>query len=163
MATLATSAFNQTSFDQAVFEGLTGVDTSLGRSYEQIVADLNDENRKSWKGTANELRDTLSTLLRTLAPDESVTAKKNYAQEKGTTGPTQRQRVEFILSARNAGSKEIEVAKEIDLFEGRVRGFIRKFYDRASNSAHRPTERKEILKIHSYFVAFMRDRLDLET
>jgi hypothetical protein len=159
--TTASATFSQVSFEPVIFEALNRVDRSLGRSYEQVVSDLNDEARGSWKGTANELRETLSTLLRALAPDEKVITQEKYMQEKNTTGPTQKQRVKYILEQRRSGSNEVEVAQEVEAFEERIGGFIRKFYNRASNSTHRPSERKEILKIHSYFIAFMRDLLDI--
>jgi hypothetical protein len=156
----ASSTFTQVALEPEIFEALMKVDAALGRSYEQIISDLNDENRKSWKGTANELRETLSNHLRNLAPDDEVVKEPGYIQDQSRSGPTQKQRVKYILGKRKAGSKEVEVAKEVDMFEDRIGGFIRKFYDRASNSAHRPAERKELLKIHGYFVAFMRDLLD---
>jgi hypothetical protein len=51
--------------------------------------------------------------------------------------------------------------KELYSFDERIGAFVRKFYDRASNSVHQPTERKEIIRLYQYFVAFMSDILDL--
>jgi hypothetical protein len=154
--------FSSASLDQAIYSALNNLDPNLARSYEQVIHDINDRNKVSWRGTANEIREIVSGTLRELAPDEKVTRQKDYKQQPNTNGPTQSQRAKFIMSKRNASSKQSEFAKEVDMIDIRVAGFIRKFYDRASDGAHRSKERKEIRTLHSYLVPLLRDLLDIE-
>src|SRR5512138_3260970 len=75
-----------------IFKALSRLSEPLANSYIQVKMDLDDSSRSSWAGTAHEIREVLTTLLRILAPDEKVTAQKWYRQEEKTSGPTQKQR-----------------------------------------------------------------------
>ena len=65
----------------------------LSRSYIQIYKDLQDPNRISWAGTAHEIREILTNLLRLLAPDENISKAPWYRKLNNTTGPTHKQRL----------------------------------------------------------------------
>lgn len=54
-------------------EALEQISGELSYSYIQIYKDLQDSERVSWSGTAHEIREVLTNLLRLLAPDEKVT------------------------------------------------------------------------------------------
>lgn len=145
-----------------VYVALLSISEPLASKYAQAKTDLEDDNRLSWSGTAHEIREVLRGLLEELAPDENVTAELWYKQEKGTSGPTHKQRVRYILRKRGAGSKEQKVAEKVDIFEDWVGDLTRATYTRASDAAHRGKDRKEVRRIVRYFEAFAHDLLDLD-
>ena len=143
---------------QALFE----VSEPLAFSYAQVREDLEDEERTSWAGTAHEIREMVSTMLRILAPDHEVTVQSWYAQEPKTAGPTQKQRVKYVLQRQNAGSKRREVAGEVDIIEAKIADLVRATYSRASDAAHRMKGRTEAMRVFRYFEAFAYDLLNLD-
>lgn len=145
-----------------VYKELSAISNQLADSYAQVREDLEDEKRVSWAGTAHEIREMVSTLLRTLAPDEEVTAQDWYKQEVNTNGPTQIQRALFVLKKQNAGSKVEAISKEINVLDELVSNLIRATYSRASDAAHRMKGRSEAKRLFRYFEAFAHDLLDLE-
>lgn len=145
-----------------IFKALANLSEPLAKSYIQVKIDLEDESRSSWAGTAHEIREVLSTMLRTLAPDEKVTSQTWYRQEEKTSGPTQKQRVRYILQEHGAGSKEKEVAEQVTKLEEMIGDIVRATYSRASDAAHRFKTRKEVARIVKYFDVFASDLLDLE-
>lgn len=148
--------------ESEIFKALSRLSEPLANSYIQVKMDLEDSSRSSWAGTAHEIREVLSTLLRILAPDEKVTVQKWYRQEEKTSGPTQKQRVRFILQENGAGSKENEVVELATKLEEMIGDIVRATYSRASDAAHRFKNRKEVIRIVKYFDVFAIDLLDLE-
>lgn len=141
---------------------LEAIAPELGHSYDQVLEDIEDRSRRSWAGTAHEIRELLAELLRHLGPDEDVQAESWYKQDPNTRGPTQRQRVRYILEQQRAGSKKRDVVKEMSIIEDRVGGLVRATYNRASDAAHRFKGRREAIRILRYFEVFSRDLLDLD-
>lgn len=145
-----------------LYQALLDVSEALAASYAQVRADLEDEERGSWAGTAHEVREMVATLLRTLGPDELVTATKWYRQEPGTSGPTQKQRARFILEQNGAGTREAGVAQEIAVLDEMIGSMVRATYARASDAAHRMKGRTEARRVFRYFEAFAHDLLNLD-
>lgn len=145
-----------------VYDALFLISPKLGNSYRQVKNDISSANRLSFAGSAHEVRELVGTLLRLKAPDEKVTAQAWFKQEAGTTGPTQRQRVRFILEAHGAGSKEIEVAQEVSALDSLIADSVRAMYSRASDAAHRHKDRGEVVRLVRYFDVFVEDLLDLD-
>lgn len=145
-----------------IYYALRGISPSLANSFLQIKHDLQDPNHLSWAGTAHEVRELLVTLLRILAPDEEVVRQPWYKTIPNTKGPTHKQRVQYILQQRKAGSKEVNVAQQIDVLEERISALIRSTYVRASDAAHRFKPREEALRLFKYLEAFLYDLLDLK-
>ena len=144
-----------------VASALHNMSEPLGRSYQQVLTDLADTNRISWAGTAHEIRQILSTLLQLLAPDGEVISQAGYKQDPSTSGPTQKQRVHYVLLKRGAGSKESAVLDVASSLDEAIAELIRASYSRASDAAHRFKSRKEVMRILRYFDAFAYDLLDL--
>jgi hypothetical protein len=142
---------------------LQRVDPALATSYRQVRTDLADGTRRSWAGTAHEIREILATLLRKLAPDEAVKSQTWFQQAPNTAGPTQKQRVKYILMQRNAGSNEREVAEHAATLELMVADVVRAMYSRASDAAHRFKNQTEVARLLNYFDAFAHDLLDITT
>lgn len=143
-------------------EALEAIAPELARSYEQVLDDIADRARLSWAGTAHEIRELLAEMLRHLAPNEAVQAEAWYKQDPNTHGPTQKQRVRYILQQQQAGSKKRDVIKEMSILEERVADLVRATYNRASDAAHRFKGRREAIRILRYFEVFSRDLLDLD-
>lgn len=142
---------------------LKAISPQLADSYLQIKADLDDAERLSWAGTAHEIRQILASLLDTLAPDEKVVAQPGYRRLPNTTGPTQAQRVQYILQSRVTTDSSVrKVVEDVDVVNERVSKLVRNMYGRASNAAHRFKDRVEVRRILKYFEAFLEDLLDLQ-
>ncbi|MFN8511840.1 MAG: hypothetical protein U0841_04460 [Chloroflexia bacterium] len=103
-----------------IHDALAGISDSLARGYIQVKKDLADANRVSWAGSAHEIREVLATMLRLLAPDKLVEAQKWYKLEPDAKGPTQKQRVRYIVQQHNAGSKEREVVEQVGILDERI-------------------------------------------
>lgn len=147
--------------DQKILDALAQISEPLSNSYIQIVADFEDETRISWAGTAHEIRELLRKMLETLAPTEKVEAAEWFRLEKGTSGPTQKQRVKYIIGVRDGDSKQQKVAQDIELVEDKIGTLVRDVYGRASDAAHRSKNKSEAFKILRYFEAFAYDLLDI--
>lgn len=145
-----------------VYQALLRLSEPLARSYAQVRLDLTDVNRISWAGTAHEIREILRGILHTLAPDAAVKEQRWYAQDRSTSGPTQKQKTRYILEQRGSGSKGQKVVQNIETIEEMVGNLVRDTYGRASDAAHRFKGHKEAQRIFHYFVAFAHDLLDIE-
>jgi hypothetical protein len=148
--------------ENSIYDALRALSQPLADSYQQLKVDLEDEDRISWAGTAHEIREVLRRLLALLAPDEKVSSQPWYVQDRNTSGPTQKQRVRYILSLQGAGSKETELAEQVVSLEDMIGDLVRSTYSRASDAAHRGKNRKEARRILRYFEAFAHDLLNLD-
>jgi Predicted pPIWI-associating nuclease len=134
----------------------------LGDSYAQFKTDLDNPERISWAGTAHEVREVLRGMLDLLAPDEAVMAEPWYRQDKSTSGPTQKQRVKYVIKQRQATTNESKVVEQAGHLEEMIGEVVRSTYSRASDAAHRRKNRREVARIVNYFEAFAHDLLDLD-
>jgi len=148
--------------ESAIYKGLFNLFSPLASSYLQVKLDIEDSSRTSWAGTAHEIREVLATMLRLLAADHLVSAQQWFIQEPKTAGPTQKQRVRYILQQYGAGSKEREVVEQATKLEEMIGDIVRATYSRASDAAHTFKARKEVLRIIKYFDVFAHDLLNLD-
>lgn len=155
------SAFN-TNQQYKINDSLKKLAIELSNSYIQIYEDLQDTDRISWAGTAHEIREILTNLLRLLAPDEIIIKEPWYKQVKNSSGPTQKQRVKYILVNRGAGSKEQGVVGKVTVLDEMIEDLVRSTYKRASDAAHRYKTKSEVSRILRYFETFAVDLLDLD-
>lgn len=144
-----------------IYKALLDISIPLGRSYLQVKMDIQDPHRHSWAGTAHEIRQIISSLLEALAPDTEVRKQPWYTQEKASKGPTQKQRAQYIIRKRKAGSNEEKIVKLSANLDDWIGNLVRETYSRASDAAHRFKEQKEAIKILRYFEAFAEDLLNL--
>ncbi|MEW5800276.1 MAG: hypothetical protein AB1728_14855 [Bacteroidota bacterium] len=148
--------------DNQIVNALSKISESLLAGYQQVHKDLADENRISWRGPADEIREILRELLESLSPDESVIKAKWYKQEPNTEGPTQAQRARYALEQRVAQSHRVSATQEtINLVEQSVSRLVRKTFQRANNAAHTPQDRDEVKRILGYFDLLAKDLLGL--
>jgi hypothetical protein len=145
-----------------IHDALLSISEPLASKYAQVKLDVETTDRLSWSGSAHEIREVLRGLLEVLAPAESVTSEPWYVQDESTFGPTHKQRVRYTLRTRGVGTKEQQVAEQVDVIEDRIGNLVRATYTRASDAAHRTKDHREVRRIVRYFEAFAHDLLDLD-
>ena len=145
-----------------IAETLKGILPTAGLSYEQTCVDLADKKRKSYRGPAAELRESLRETLDYFAPDDKVTAESGFKYESGLKKPTMKQKVGFILRSRGK-SKGISKTPEntVDVVEDKIGTLARSVYQRTSISTHVTTTRKEVLKIKGYIDSVLAELLEI--
>ncbi len=151
-------------FNAEVARRLEIMEPFLRDSYETVIADLTSENRKSFKGTANELRELLREVLHRLAPDEKVTREQWFKDaHRGQTlisRPTHAERTRHILRERSKGSAAIESAESYtEAIEDRLGQVVRRSYTRASAAVHTHRARTEIQTQLRYINALLLELL----
>lgn len=154
--------------DQEVARRLKLLDNDLAESYEQVVDDLMQINRKTYRGTAAELREVLRGVLDRLAPDGDVKSADWFkqAKQKGTSkdqNPTMSEKTKFIMRKRGTGSAATEAAESyMSSIEERLGHVVRATYRRASNSTHTGAEREELSQQLRYANALLAELLPRE-
>jgi hypothetical protein len=148
--------------DTRIIETLAGLVPAAALSYQQAIADLADDNRVSFRGAALEMREALRETLDYLAPDKDVTAAPNYKQDPERDGPTMKQKVRFIRSARglskSSGAVPEQTATTIDELVGSL---TRSVYDMSSVATHVAKERNAVVRIKLYVVAILHEILEI--
>lgn len=136
---------------------------SAALSYQQGLRDLSSSaHRFSYRGTACEFREALRETLDVLAPDDEVSTQTWYKQESGTTGPTMKQKVRYILASRGKNKAQRALSeKSIDLIEHLCGDVARAVYNRASVSTHVHTTRDEVHQMKRYLDAILYDILEI--
>lgn len=130
-------------------------------SYKQVLLDLGDRHRTSYRGTASELREVLRELLDHLAPDTDV-LKSGVKLEQDQRRPSMKQKAAFILKNRGVGDTARKTsAHSIEAIENSVGLLARSVYDRGSLSTHVATTRREVLTLKGYADAVLADLLQI--
>lgn len=135
---------------------------TAGLSYEQACIDLRDRGRKSYRGAAAELRESLREVLEHLAPDSEVANQPSFTYESGRNKPTMQQRVRFIFKSRGR-SKSLSEAPEaaVRTVEEKVGVLARSVYRRSSLSTHVGTTQQEGLQIKAYVDVVLCDLFEI--
>lgn len=149
--------------EKAILETLSTMLPISAASYEQALRDIsNASSRVSWRGTAGELREVLREVIDHLAPDDKVTGAPGYQNEEQRKGPTQRQKVRFILRARRSGSAALTVAEgTLETAEEAVATLARSTYQRGSASTHASAGGKEVRNLKRYVEALLAELLEI--
>jgi hypothetical protein len=79
-----------TATEAAILATLERIIPSTALSYRQVLQDLAEPQRVSYRGTAAEVREVLRELLDHLAPDDDI-LRSGVKIEKGLNGPTMKQ------------------------------------------------------------------------
>lgn len=113
---------------------------------------MRENNRKSYRGTAVEFRES---LLDTLAPGQNVKAQTGFKLEPDAKGPTMKQKTIFVLKARQASKNQIKpLADAVGIVEEFIGKFIRSVYERSSVATHTHTsfenQRLRITRINRF-------------
>jgi hypothetical protein len=131
-------------------------------SYEQVLRDIHEADRISWRGTGMELREALREVIDELAPDDKVMASDGFTLEKDRTRPTQGQKVKYILRARKSRSSAIDTAKQsLETVDAAIAHLARTAYNRGSASVHSATDGVEVRRIKGYIDAVLAELLEV--
>jgi hypothetical protein len=137
--------------DKRIVDTLNGLLPSAALSYEQAILDLSQSTRLSWRGPATDLRESLRETLDHLAPDKDVSSQPGFKLESGTSGPTMKQKVRFILRKRGVSKAAMDTPEAaVAAVDDAVGTFVRSVYTRSSVSTHTPTDRSEVLRIRDW-------------
>jgi hypothetical protein len=148
--------------ERVLIETLERICASAAACYEQGLADLQHTGRKSWRGTVVEFREALRETLDTLAPDEDVTNSKGFQLEPGAKGPTMRQKVRFVLAARQLSRTQTKPAEEaVGAVEEAVGRLVRAVYDRASAGVHTTVGIEEARQVKEWVTLVLAELLEV--
>ena len=150
-----------------IFETLAGLIPTAALSYQQSIRDLADATRVSFRGPATELREVLREVLDHYAPDADVESSEGYLPEKDQNGkdrpkPTMKQKVRFILKAREQSSSASEMPERAaEAVDALVGAFTRSVYNFGSVVTHVAGERQAVVVLKRYIEVVLSHLLEL--
>jgi hypothetical protein len=131
-------------------------------SYQQVLRDLADPDRITFRGPAAELRECLREVLDHLAPDVEVEKSPGFAFEDKQTKPTMKQKVRFILKARDVGKTSMETPeKAVETVETTVALLARSVHRLGSVATHVAQERQTVVQLKRYVDSVLLHMLEL--
>lgn len=161
---VSSNASRTSQTEERIVQTLQGLIPPTALSYQQVLQDIQDGKRISFRGTAAELREVLRETLDHLAPDEQVCAEAGFKLEKDRTKPTMRQKARYILRSRGKASGSIDVPeKSITIVEETVAGLIRSTYDRGSVETHTQSgiSKPALLQLKMYVDSVLSELLEI--
>ncbi len=109
-------------------------------SYRQVLVDLGEARRLSYRGTATELREVVREVLDHLAPDADVMAATGFKLLENQKGPTMAQKARFILKSRKMGESERKAPEDaVAMLDDQIASLARSTYVKGSASTHSVT------------------------
>lgn len=148
--------------EMAILQTLGALIPSAAASYHQAARDLETPERRSYRGTAVELREVLREVLDHLAPDDAVMKSAGFALEKDKTRPTMKQKARFILKSRgSSGGSRSSAEESVTVIEETTASLARSVYERGSLSTHVATTRREVLQLKLYLDAVLAELLEI--
>ncbi|MEX2165312.1 MAG: hypothetical protein WD823_13865 [Sulfuricaulis sp.] len=162
----ASSSINASSIysviEQRILDTLQRLVPSAALSYQQALDDLQSTSRVSFRGVANELRESLREVLDHLAPDAEVMKAAGFKLEKDKTTPTHKQKVRHILRSRGI-SKTVSKTPEdsVSLIEESMASLARSAYERSSISTHIASARREVQQVKMYIDSVLAELLEI--
>jgi predicted pPIWI-associating nuclease len=158
----ATSLVIASQIEVSISKTLQHMLPNAAKSYEQVLVDLQDKSKKSYRGTAAELRESVREVLDHLAPDADVMASAGFKLEQGQNGPTMKQKMRFILRARKLGDAGRQTAEDsVAHLDENIAALGRSVYTRGSVDLHTGRERQEILNFKMYADAVLGELLGI--
>jgi len=148
--------------EAAILSTLHTMLPSAAKSYEQVLLDIRDIGRVSYRGTAADLREVVREVLDHLAPDEVLMNSADFRLEQGQSGPTMKQKVRFILRARRAGDSTRQTAENsVQHLDENVASLGRAVYTRGATDVHTARPREEVLNFKGYADAVLGELLEI--
>lgn len=136
--------------DLRVIDALREKSPGAADAYEQALIELEGEDKLSWRGPASDLREALRVALDCMAQDDAVMAEPWYKPEQDSGKPTRRQRMEFVLRARQKSEKTITITGGfVDVIEAWCE-IAPEAYNIASKAVHTPPRRSDVEKLRDY-------------
>jgi predicted pPIWI-associating nuclease len=132
------------------------------QSYQQVLIDLAEANRLSYRGTATELREVVREVLDHLAPDADVMAAPGFKLLEGQKGPTMVQKARFILKARGMGESARKAPEDaVALLEEQIASLARSTYVKGSAATHSVTTLEKARGFKGYADAVLAELLQV--
>lgn len=148
--------------EDRIVETLGKLLPSACASYLQVLIDIQDRERKSFRGTAAELREILRETLDYLAPDSQVVSAPGFKLDKDRSTPTMKQKVRFILRAREMESGAKDAAEDATSMVGEDEGSLtRAVYNRGSLHLHVAPTKDKVLQLKMYVDTVLAELLEL--
>lgn len=161
-STQSVGSFAPQAQDKKIIDTLTKIIPAAALSYQQVLIDLGDRTKVSFRGTAAELREILREVLDYLAPDKEVMENPGFKLEKDKSLPTMKQKVRFILKTRKKSQSAIEVPESAtNIVDESVATLARATYNRGSVSTHVATEREEVVNVKRYLDSVLCELLEI--
>jgi len=150
----------RTEIDARILHALDQILPAAAASYEQVLIDLDDPGRVSYRGVANELREVLREVLDYYAPDHALTAAG--LKPDPDHGFTQKQKVRYIMLQRRVPKNAREAPERtVEVIEAAMASLARATSVRASISAHMSTGRTEARTVKPYVEVVLADLLNV--
>ena len=150
------------SIESAILETLRTMLPEAAQSYEQVLLDLRDTGRASYRGTAADLREVVREVLDYLAQDADVMKSAGFKLEQGQIGPTMKQKVRFILRARKVGDPAQKTAEDsVQHLDENIASLGRAVYTRGAVAVHKARPREEVLNFKGYADAVLGELLSI--
>lgn len=157
------SFFKRSLIEDAILQTLNRLLPTAAHSYEQSIQDLQDVNRKSFRGTAVELRETIREVLDHLAPDSEVMQVQGFQLDEGKSGPTMKQKVRFILRSRKLPANAIRAPEDsVALVENSFASLFRSAYERGSIDTHVTPPWRETHQLKLYVDSVLCELLQID-
>lgn len=148
--------------EASILSTLESMLPSAAASYRQVLADVQETNRNSCRGTAAELREVVREVLDHLAPDVDVTSAPGFKLEPNLKGPSMKQKVRFILRARKTGDSARQTAEDsVQHLDDNVGSIGRAVYVRGSTDVHTSRPLEEIRNFKLYADAVLGELLSI--
>ncbi|MFL5872739.1 MAG: hypothetical protein ACJ75T_04565 [Solirubrobacterales bacterium] len=145
-----------------ISETLQQLVPSASLSYRQALLDLQDQNRLSFRGTANELREALRETLDHLSPDSDVEHVEGFKLEKNRTKPTQKQKVQYILRSRGLSRTARKTPEATtSLIDELTASVTRASFDRGNLSTHIASSGREVRQLKMYVDSVLAELLEI--
>lgn len=160
----AADSLSMSSLESNILRTLDAILPSAGVSYRQVLFDLGQKERFSYRGSATELREAVRELLDHLAPDEEVLQSPGFKLEKDRRAPTMKQKARFILKARELGPTSRRAPEQaVALLEDQIASIARSVYERGSAATHGVTTRSQLLSFKTYADAVLAELLQVHS
>lgn len=157
-----TGVASQTADESKIIDTLMGLVETAGLSYQQALRDLSDSERLTFRGPATDLRECLREVLDHLAPDSAVAKAPGFKLEEKQSKPTMKQKVRFILKAREVGDTSRETPeKAVETVEETIALLARSVHRLSSVSAHVVQERQTVVQLKRYVDSVLLHMLEL--
>ena len=151
-----------TATERLIIDTLAKLLPATAAAYEQCIIDLAGPPRKSFRGVAHEMRETVRETLDHLAPDPEVMAKAGFTLEPNVTRPTQRQKALHILTKRKLSREAIHAPElAVGLIEELGAQIARTTYSLGSASAHVATTGQQVRQLKMYVDAVLAELLEI--
>lgn len=158
----AQTVYEPTAVEAAIIATLEKLLPLAAVSYRQVVLDLADPRRVSYRGTATELREVVREVLDHLAPDAEVMRDPGFRPGRDRKAPTMKQKARFILKARGIGDTSRKAPEDaVAMLEDQIASIVRDTYERGSASTHSATSRQAVQNFKGYADAVLAELLQI--